>query len=92
MAVCKACEKEYHYCTTCDPELCCDNGFCSDRCMENSKEFLDAKEITKVFYKSLRPIQREMFDKVMEYEYDFGYHFEDWIKELKEEETEDGRN
>ena len=38
---CKACNKEYHHCSSCGSDFPRDIGYCTDDCWERSEEYCD---------------------------------------------------
>jgi len=36
--ICKHCNKDFHYCTGCETEFCAELEYCSDECLESSKD------------------------------------------------------
>lgn len=82
---CKACGKEFHYCTSCDPIEYCSNGFCSEQCWEGSEEFIRIKSEIFEFYKSLNTEQRKFFARFLAgdfYDYEARIQYE-WLKEME---------
>ena len=88
---CGKCGKKYHHCSSCDtwdmPWL--ERGYCSKVCELNSRQFLEDRETFLEFYSTLTLIQRAMFEKFMYVatEERYEYMWEDWIKDLEEEDN-----
>ncbi|MCP3683221.1 MAG: hypothetical protein GY861_11075 [bacterium] len=62
---CKNCKSKFHYCDSCSPETCCDNGFCSDECWEGSDDYIAIKERFMEFIASLNSDQEETFNHLI---------------------------
>lgn len=58
--LCKQCNREFHYCCSCDAIPSCNQGFCSDECWENSDEYKNEKEKFIKFYESLNSEQKKI--------------------------------
>jgi hypothetical protein len=56
---CKKCERIFHYCTSCSPEFCNDEGYCSNTCLN---DHLDYNTFYK-FFKSLLHKTESCFER-----------------------------
>lgn len=77
---CANCGEVFHYCSSCSSERCCDNGFCSDKCMRESGECIDALDNTKHFLDTLSEEQISMFKKLMNNYCEFEYEIDNFIE------------
>jgi len=85
---CKNCQKEFHYCTSCDHDPCRSEGYCSDSCWETDKEYADIKKRALEFYESLmNDSQKQFFKDICEGEIgeDYQYLILDWIEKYEKE-------
>jgi len=63
---CKQCNKVFYHHESCGSERCCDNGFCSDKCMKESDVYKSMMKNAEEFYDSLSMTQRKRFNKLMD--------------------------
>lgn len=78
-STCKHCGGKYHYCGSCENETSCDNGYCSPKCLVESKEFKAAKENAQALYDSLSEKQRQQFETFQSDQSDY-----EWMELYKE--------
>jgi len=81
---CKNCEKNFHYCGNCSPERCCDNEYCSDKCMMESTEWKSTKLNSIKFLKSLSKEQEIMFEKLIDDYIKFEYEIDTLFEKNKQ--------
>jgi len=60
---CKVCQKEFHYCNSCERDEFMEIDYCSEACYMQSEEYrLNASTITEFIY-SLTDEQLQLFEK-----------------------------
>ena len=80
-STCKHCGGKFHNCSSCDPDTYTDHGYCSHKCLMESKEFNAAKANAQALYDSLDGAQKKRLSTFME---DTGYYeFMDLYEEDK---------
>lgn len=58
---CKICNREFHYCTSCDYDKYLLEGYCSQECYQNSEEWKTFAPKAQEFYDSLSESQKLEF-------------------------------
>lgn len=84
---CKKCGKKFHYCGSCDSELCMSNGYCSDKCFESGQELREIKELIYNFLDRLDNDSINLFEYFIKeefVEYLESYYLK-FIQEYREE-------
>lgn len=62
--ICKQCKIEFHYCTSCDYDTYCSEGYCTSSCYETSDEYKNNVELLNNFYNSLNDTQKQQIKKL----------------------------
>lgn len=86
---CKKCGNHFHYCTSCDSELCCELEYCSDKCMNDSVELLNDMQFFKGFF--LNEISRSQItnlEKFIEIYNKYEDLSDTWIEDAKRQKLE----
>jgi hypothetical protein len=84
---CKHCGFDFHYCGSCDSEYHLDEGYCSVKCWNSSKEYNEMKDNFLKFYNSLDNVQQNYFineeNPINNCSYE--WELEKWIGDIKNE-------
>lgn len=64
--ICKKCGKKFHYCSSCDPDIHHDLGYCDIKCYQSSDEYQRIYNNTFAFIQSLTPDQAKRFAVMMD--------------------------
>ena len=84
MVTCLKCGNKFHACSNCSLSYDYEYRYCNETCWENSDEYNNAKQTFLEFYNSLNQTQKELFEKVKDFNMDNESEVNTWIEDLNE--------